>query len=115
MEASRFATRWSEIEEVTCSLVGVLDAQADGHAVVTSRQGSDLLQSSSGLLSKSLRSQEAGVQLHTVQPGSNRLLFMVRLSGSQPGGGLAGDLGCNSACSSMLVLDLQAEQGCCVG
>ena len=107
MEASRFATRWSEIEEVTCSLVAVLDAQADGHAVVTSRQGSDLMQFS-GLLSRSLRSQEAGVQPHTLQPGSNRLLFMVRAveSGSQQGRELAGGMDCKYACSSMLLVVL---------
>lgn len=80
MEASRFATRWSEIEEVACSLVAVCEGGSEAQAVITSRQGSDLIQLGSGTLSKSLKAQEAGAQLRVLRPGSNRLLFMVSLS-----------------------------------
>ena len=74
METSRFATRWSEIEEVACSLVQLVGAPADGHTRVTSQQGSDL---DASALSKSRQLQEPGPQSHVLQPGSNRLVFMV--------------------------------------
>ena len=70
---SRFATRWSEIEEVSCALVRVLEQGASTHARVATSQAA--MPPGKGQL-PSTALDVAGAAT-TIQPGVSRLLFEV--------------------------------------